>query len=107
MADLNSLNLIGVIKGNIETIPEGCKFQLEHDRAFSKESKLILIPCAAFKKTADTIIKYCKDNSKIGIEGSLEYNPSGDLYVKVNQIHFLGKGFKKEDKSYSSDNGGW
>jgi hypothetical protein len=97
MADYNHIGMIGIVKGNIEPVQDGCIFILETDRAFSKESKLVQFKCAAFKKTAEVIIKYCKDNSKLCVEGSLEMGNNGP-YINVRNIDFLGKGFKKEEK---------
>lgn len=107
--DINSVVIIGIIEGSVESIPDGCKFTLKNDRAFGKEKDIIKIPCAAFKKTSEHILKYCKDNSKICVEGSLEYNTIQNfMYVKAHMVSFLGTGYQEEKKSeYTSKDGGW
>lgn len=77
---INSINLIGRITRDLEVKRNEkgtaiCSFTLAVNSRRKDENGEYLtnfIPCVAFNKTAETLEKYCKKGSLIGVNGSLE-----------------------------------
>lgn len=77
---INNVNLIGRITRDLEVKRNEkgtaiCSFNLAVSSRRKDENGEYLtnfIPCVAFNKIAETLEKYCKKGSQIGIQGSLE-----------------------------------
>jgi single-stranded DNA-binding protein len=98
--DLNNYAAIGIIRGDIKGNDERCTFDLEVTDGFGEKEEKILFPCSAMKKTAEVLLKYCKDNSKICVEGAVKKRKmDGSLYIAIRRIQMLGKGFEKKSET--------
>ena len=77
---INNINLIGRITRDLEIKRNEkgtaiCSFTLavnSRRKDANGEYLTNFIPCVAFNKTAETLEKYCKKGSLIGVNGSLE-----------------------------------
>lgn len=86
-----------------------CLFTIAVDKK-GKDAGTNFIDCTAWRGTADTIAKYFKKGSMIGISGRLnqetwekEGKKNSKLGVVVDDFTFLSSVSKKEDKSSSSE----
>lgn len=86
-----------------------CLFTIAVDKK-GKDAGTNFIDCTAWRGTADTIAKYFKKGSMIGISGRLnqetwekEGKKNSKLGVVVDDFTFLSSVSKKEDKTSSSE----
>lgn len=104
-----------ILQGRLTSAPETretssgasvANFSLAVDRGFGDDKKTDFIPCVAFGKTAETIIKYVVKGTLILVSGTLqtkswedkEGNKRKDFEVVVTEFSFC------ETKSNSSTN---
>ncbi len=109
---INNINLIGRITRDLEVKRNEkgtaiCSFTLAVNSRRKDEKGEYLtnfIPCVAFNKTAETLEKYCKKGSLIGVNGSLEVkryqkkdgSNGTSMSVAVREIEFCNT--KKADE---------
>lgn len=96
---MNNINLIGRLTKDVEATQGRDKLFARFTIAVYREKNVAdFIPCVAFGKTAETLVKYTSKGSQIGVEGRLQsgsYEKDGKkiytLDVFTNRIELLSK----------------
>ena len=97
--NMNDVTLIGRIANDLELKEVNNKKMLNINIAINRQGsdKVDFIPCVAFDKTAENVVKYQKKGNLIALKGSIRQNEYTDkegnkrysLNVSVNRIKFL------------------
>lgn len=93
---MNSVKLSGIVKGDptIKVFSSGaakCTFSIENTAGRGDKTRTHIIPCAAWKETAEKIADKYVDGSAIEIEGMLteeKWDWNGKQYSKTVVVAF-------------------
>lgn len=88
---MNNVSLIGNLVGNPElgTTTAGKRFSKFTVAISMNKEETSFIPCVAWNETAESIVKFCKRGSKVGISGKInqrQYDNRDGARINVVEV---------------------